>query len=134
MPYINIKIVKDSLTEEQKSQLISGITDLVVTIMSRSRVLTVITIDEIHCENWAIGGIPSKLRKNSNFLIYTNIKVSKGTTNGDEASKMIKASKKLYSQITGSFEITNYFVIEELNSELWGFDELTMKERAILSK
>lgn len=134
MPYINLKIVKDSISVEQKNLLISGLTDLVVTTMNRSRVLTVITIDEIPSENWAIGGISSKLRKNNNFIIYTNIKVSKGTTNGDEANKMIKASKKLYTEITGSFEITNYFVIEELNSELWGFDELTMKERTILSK
>lgn len=134
MPYINLKIVKDSISVEQKNLLISGLTDLIVTTMNRSRVLTVITIDEIPSENWAIGGISSKLRKNNNFIIYTNIKVSKGTTNGDEANKMIKASKKLYTEITGSFEITNYFVIEELNSELWGFDELTMKERTILSK
>lgn len=134
MPYINLKIVKDSISVEQKNLLISGLTDLIVTTMNRSRVLTVITIDEIPSENWAIGGISSKFRKNNNFIIYTNIKVSKGTTNGDEANKMIKASKKLYTEITGSFEITNYFVIEELNSELWGFDELTMKERTILSK
>ncbi|MDR3543627.1 MAG: 4-oxalocrotonate tautomerase family protein [Desulfosporosinus sp.] len=56
MPFVNLKLVKDQVSSEQKKKLIEGITDLIVNIMGRDRDLTVITIDELGRDNWAIGG------------------------------------------------------------------------------
>ena len=130
MPYVNLKIIKNQVSEEQKEQIVEGLTNLIVEIMGRSRDLTVITIDELNENNWIIGG--KKLSSDelkTRIVTFVNIKVSKGTTNPNEVNQMIKATKALIKSIMGSYDITNYFIVDELNSETWGFDELSMKER-----
>jgi 4-oxalocrotonate tautomerase len=48
MPYVNVKLVKQQVNQEQKDSLISGLMDIIVKIMGRNPNLTVITIDETH--------------------------------------------------------------------------------------
>ena len=70
---------------------------------------------------------PSELK--SRIVSFVNIKVSKGTTNPVEIEKMIKETKKLFIRVLGNYDITNYFIVDELNPDLWGFDEISMTER-----
>lgn len=58
MPYINVKITREGATDEQKAQLIRGITDLVVSILNKNPSTTFVVIEEIAMENWGIGGLP----------------------------------------------------------------------------
>lgn len=62
-------------------------------------------------------------------MTLVNIKVSKDTTNTDEMSKMMKATKELIIKVLGSSAVTNYFIIDELNPDGWGFDGISMAER-----
>ena len=62
-------------------------------------------------------------------LPRVNIKVSKGTTNSDEMARMMKATKDLLVGVLGNSDETNYFIIDELNSDGWGFDGLSMTDR-----
>ena len=130
MPFINLKLVKGQVSSEQKKILIEGITDLIVNIMGRDRDFTVITVDELGRDNWAIGGKAlehTSLEKR--IVSFVNIKVSKGTTNSDEMARMMKATKDLLVGVLGNSDETNYFIIDELNSDGWGFDGLSMTER-----
>lgn len=56
MPYINIKITKESVTKEQKEQLIKGTTNLLVEVLGKNPKTTVVVIDEVETDNWGIGG------------------------------------------------------------------------------
>lgn len=133
MPFVNLKLVRGQLSLEQKSKIIEGITDLIVNIMGRERSLTVVTIDELDKDNWAIGGKNLNDPTCENRIVsFVNIKVSKGTTNPDEISKMMKATKDLMINVLGNSDETNYFIIDELNPEGWGFDALSMTERSKL--
>ena len=130
MPYVNLRILKNQVSENQKNEIVEGLTDLISTIMGRDRNFTVITIDEVEENNWIIGGLkltPSELK--SRIVSFVNIKVSKGTTNPVEIEKMIKETKKLFIRVLGNYDITNYFIVDELNPDLWGFDEISMTER-----
>lgn len=130
MPFVNLKILKNQVTLEKKKALISGLTDLIVNIMGRDRELTVITVDELEEYQWAIGGVTlDKDDSEKKIVTFVNIKVSKGTTNSDEMDKMMKAAKELIIKVLGSSAVTNYFVIEELNPDAWGFDGISMTER-----
>jgi len=135
MPYVNLKIIKNQVSEEQKEQIVEGLTNLIVDIMGRNRDFTVITVDELHENNWIIGGkkLSSADLKNR-IVTFVNIKVSKGTTNPNEINQMMKATKKLISDVMDNYDITNYFIIDELNPEAWGFDELSMSERNKIEK
>ena len=54
MPFINIKVTDEGVTKEQKRQLISGATQLVVDILNKNSKTTHVVIDEIPVENWGV--------------------------------------------------------------------------------
>ncbi|AXT59177.1 4-oxalocrotonate tautomerase family protein [Aquimarina sp. AD10] len=56
MPYINIKVTDERVTQEQKYQLIQGATQLVVDILNKDPKTTHVIIDEIPIENWGVDG------------------------------------------------------------------------------
>lgn len=56
MPYVNIKITNEGATKEQKRQLVSGVTELLTTILGKNPATTVVVIDEVETDNWGIGG------------------------------------------------------------------------------
>lgn len=129
MPFVNVKVIENSLDDGKKSELIKGLTDLIVNVMKRDRSLTNIVIDEVKPSSWAIGG---NAVSGSDCVGFVNIKVSKGTTNPQEVSEMQLKVKNLMSRILGNYRDENYFIIDELNSYGWGFGDITMAERAKL--
>jgi len=129
MPFVNLKIVKSQVTLEKKKEIIRGLADLIVNIMGRDRKSTVITVDELEESQWAIGGVTLDENEGDKEIVtFVNIKVSKGTTNPDEMNRMMKATKELIIKVLGSSSVTNYFIMDELNPDGWGFDGVSMTE------
>ena len=58
MPYVNIKVTREGVTAEQKAELISGVTDLLVRVLDKSPATTFVVIDEVALDDWGIGGLP----------------------------------------------------------------------------
>jgi 4-oxalocrotonate tautomerase len=56
MPYVNIKVTRDGVTRAQKTALIKGVTDLLVSVLGKNPQTTVVVIDEVDTDNWGIGG------------------------------------------------------------------------------
>jgi 4-oxalocrotonate tautomerase len=130
MPYVNVKLVKQQVSVESRQLLIDGIMDIIEKIMGRNRNLTVIVLDEVDSANWFIGGQPlSKTGTAHGNVIYVEIKISKGTSNPEQMLAVIKAGRALVDRVLGSGDMTNYFVINELNPDSWGFDGISMTER-----
>lgn len=130
MPFVNIKLIKNQVTPEKKRELIKGLTDLIVDVMGRERKLTVITVDELYEDQWAIGGVTlDQMEGVMKVVSFVNIKVSKGTTNALEMSLMMNKAKELFVHILGNCEEANYIIIDELNPDGWGFDGISMTER-----
>lgn len=63
MPYVNIKITDESVTPEQKAQLIKGATQLLVDVLGKNPSTTVVVIDEVNTDNWGIGGESVTVRR-----------------------------------------------------------------------
>lgn len=66
MPYVNIKITDEHVTPEQKSQLISGATQLLVDVLNKNPNTTVVVIDEVNTDNWGIAGEQVTVRRARN--------------------------------------------------------------------
>ncbi|HEX2946668.1 MAG TPA: 2-hydroxymuconate tautomerase family protein [Clostridia bacterium] len=133
MPFINLKLLKGQVSAEQKVELVEGITDLVVELMGRDRNYTVITVDELEAGQWAVGG--KMLKPDSEKIVtFLNIKVSKGTTNPVEIERMMYAVRELMSDVLGKCHETNYFIIDELNPDAWGYDGIPMTTRRRMSE
>ncbi len=129
MPYVNLKLVKGQATPEQRRQLCEGLTDLIVAIMGRNRDFTVITVDELENGQWWVGGKALEEWRDDRKAASVNIKISKGTSSPEEMARMIAAGKELFVKVLGEVETANYFIIDELNPDAWGFDGIPMTVR-----
>ncbi|WP_261842038.1 tautomerase family protein [Aliamphritea ceti] len=64
MPYVNIKVTKEGgidntgPTQEQKAELIAGVTELLSKVLNKQPATTFVVIDEVPLEDWGIGGLP----------------------------------------------------------------------------
>jgi len=58
MPYINIKVTREGVSQEQKAELISGVTKLLSDVLNKNPATTFVVIDEVEMEDWGIGGLP----------------------------------------------------------------------------
>jgi 4-oxalocrotonate tautomerase len=57
MPYINVKLIEDVFTPDQKREMIEGITDVMVSIEGEAmRDVTFVVVDETKSGDWGIGG------------------------------------------------------------------------------
>lgn len=128
MPFVNVKYVKQQVNPEQKESLIAGVMDIIVKRMGRNPDTTVITIDEIDSTNWIIGGKPvdASIRDK---VCSIEIRISKGTSSATQMDEVLKAGKELVKRVLGSNDVTNYFIITELNPDSWGFDGIPMTIR-----
>ena len=63
MPYINIRIVRDGTTAEQKAALIAGVTKLMVDVLGKNPANTHVVIDELDTDNWGVGGESITVRR-----------------------------------------------------------------------
>lgn len=55
MPFISVRIVEGA-TPEQKSELIAGITDVMVKVLGKNPDNTHVVIDDVPLENWGHKG------------------------------------------------------------------------------
>jgi 4-oxalocrotonate tautomerase len=63
MPYVNIKITKEGVTQERKAELVRGATKLLVDVLGKNPQTTVVIIEEIDTDNWGIGGETVTVRR-----------------------------------------------------------------------
>lgn len=56
MPYVNIRIIKENVTNEQKATLIKGVMDLMQNVLGKNPASIFVVIDEIETDNWGVGG------------------------------------------------------------------------------
>lgn len=63
MPLVTIRITRDGVSAEQKQQLISGVTQLLVDVLDKNPATTMVLIDEVETDNWGIGGESVTVRR-----------------------------------------------------------------------
>ena len=55
MPYINVKITDENVTNVQKQAIIKGCTQLMVAVLDKDPAATFVIIDEVSTDDWGIG-------------------------------------------------------------------------------
>jgi 4-oxalocrotonate tautomerase len=57
MPFINVKLIEDVFTPEQKQQVVERLTDAMVSIEGENmRSVTWVVVEEVKSGDWGIGG------------------------------------------------------------------------------
>lgn len=63
MPMINVKITRENTTAEQKKQVMAEMTEVLARVMGKNPETTIVIIEEVETENWAIAGEPVSERR-----------------------------------------------------------------------
>jgi 4-oxalocrotonate tautomerase len=65
MPIVTIQVTRegskpgrDSVTAEEKAQLIKGVSQLLLDVLNKPLAATFVVIEEVEKENWGWGGLP----------------------------------------------------------------------------
>jgi 4-oxalocrotonate tautomerase len=59
MPFINVKIIENVFTADQKRQVVERLTDAMVSIEGENmRAVTWVVVEEVASGDWGIGGQP----------------------------------------------------------------------------
>lgn len=65
MPFVNVKVFKDSLTDDQKQEIQTKITDVMTAVEGKGkeefRQHVWVVIEEVEDKNWSIGGVQGSL-------------------------------------------------------------------------
>lgn len=56
MPYIKIEVTREGVTNQQKQQLIAGVTRLITEVLDKDPKLTHVVIQEIETDDWGFAG------------------------------------------------------------------------------
>lgn len=66
MPIVTIQVTRegtkpsnDSVTPEEKAQLIKGVSELLLNVLNKPLEATFVVIEEVETENWGWGGLPT---------------------------------------------------------------------------
>lgn len=51
MPYVDVKVTRESVTPDQKRAIIAGVTQLLVDVLGKNPATTVVVIDEVDMDN-----------------------------------------------------------------------------------
>lgn len=57
MPYVNIKITEENVSESDKKLLIAGVTELLQRTLGKNPKTTMVIIDEVPVQNWGVEGL-----------------------------------------------------------------------------
>lgn len=69
MPYINVRLIEDNLSAEDKREVIAQITQVMVNVLGKDPESTHIVIDEIPLDNWGLGGQSVTVRRSSKEVL-----------------------------------------------------------------
>ncbi|RZU53835.1 4-oxalocrotonate tautomerase [Krasilnikovia cinnamomea] len=58
MPYVNIRVTDEGVTDTQKAALIHGVTELLRQVLDKDPATTHVVIDEVPLANWGVAGLP----------------------------------------------------------------------------
>ncbi|QVM94762.1 4-oxalocrotonate tautomerase family protein [Pseudomonas sp. SORT22] len=56
MPYVHIRVTDESVTREQKQQLIEQTTAMLERVLNKPPSSTFVVIEEVNTDNWGVGG------------------------------------------------------------------------------
>jgi 4-oxalocrotonate tautomerase len=59
MPFINVKLIENVFTPDQKREIVERLTDAMVSVEGENmRSVTWVVVEEVHSGDWGIGGTP----------------------------------------------------------------------------
>lgn len=126
MPYLQIHLTPDALTEARRAELAAGATRLLADILGKRPEVTVVRIVATPADQWfAAGGPLPRLGR----AAYADLKITRGTNTEAEKARFLAELHRLLDEAAGPMSAPTYTVIHEIAGTDWGYDSLSQAER-----
>jgi 4-oxalocrotonate tautomerase family enzyme len=120
MPQVNITVIGDSPSAEQKATLFEKITDLMVSVLGRNRKLVVVSVTAALASDWSAGGAT---RTGGGVAgAQAVLKVLAGTASDQQKAQMIEQLTSALCDVLGQPSMPLYAIFEEIPPSSWGYD------------
>ena len=120
MPQVNITIIGDAPSPQQKAALFEKITDLMVNVLGRQRNLIVVSVTAAPPSDWSAGGVS---RNGGGVVgVQTVLKVLAGTAPDELKAQMIEQLTGVLHNVLGKPSMPLYAIFEETPPSSWGYN------------
>jgi 4-oxalocrotonate tautomerase family enzyme len=126
MPQVNITVIGDAPSTEQKTLLFKSITDLMVDILGRSRKSVVVSVTSAAPSDWSVAGA---LQDSGGLAgVQAVVKVLTGTGSDEQKARMIEQTTDVLRRVLGNPAMPLYVTFDEVPPTSWGYDGRTVAE------
>lgn len=120
MPQVNITVIGDSPSPQQKAALFENITDLMVDVLGRTRKLVLVSVTATSASDWSVGGAA---RTGGGVVgVQAVLKVLVGTASDEQKAQMIEQMTRVLRDVLGQPSMPLYAIFEEIPPSSWGYD------------
>lgn len=127
MPYVNIRVARSDLSDEQRLALAGRTTDVMVDILGKRRELVAVEIVENEPAGWYIGG--SCLAEQNQTSGYLEAKITQGTNTAAQKAQAVQALNLMLKDVLGDLAEASYVTLHEVSADAWGYDGRTQAAR-----
>lgn len=126
MPYMQIYLAPDTLTEARKARLAADATRLLADILGKRPEVTVVRIVATPAELWFVAGGPLPQLGRAAFA---EVKITQGSNTEAEKARFLAEFQRLLVDIAGAMSAPTYTVIHEVPGTDWGYDGISQAGR-----
>ncbi|WP_138518171.1 tautomerase family protein [Limnobacter alexandrii] len=129
MPLLQLNLTQTRLDSQQCEALSSGLTQLMSEILRKRKDLTVLSIHESTPVNWTVGARTLSMNQwCASLIVY----ITDGTNTDEEISEFISSADSLIKEVmTTPASAPVYIVINQIDSNCWGYDGQTQRARKL---
>jgi phenylpyruvate tautomerase PptA (4-oxalocrotonate tautomerase family) len=119
MPQMNVTLIGSPISDEQRVSLHSSITDLLVDVLDKSRMLVVVSISVRSERNWSVGGnINDDLGVTG---VQAEIRMADSNTS-EQKEAFAAACQKLFARAFPFQRMPFYLTFQEIPATNWAYN------------
>ncbi len=116
MPHVNVTVIGNAPSQEQKSALFSKISNLLVTVLGPTRE---------PATNWSVGGDEAK---DAGLVGVEAVIRTVAGSSVENRARMIGETTTVLREVLGTPILPLFVVMEEIAPESWGYDGKTIAQ------
>lgn len=129
MPYINVQLSQQELSQDIATQLSEGISDIMADMLYKARHLVSVQIQYGPHQAWFSGG--ESINTQSCKTAVVQAFITQGTNTVEEKQQAIAALSELLKTCLGTQHEASYVLLQEVPATDWGYDGLTQDSRRV---
>ena len=129
MPFINVKVAGEPLSQSQVTEIQKGVTSLMADVLHKVGPLVSVLVEQVPLAGWSVGAQPAKR------AAQLDAAISAGSNTAEEKVRFIAESNQLLKSTLGpELSPVTYVILHEVPKDSWGYDGITQEQRAKESK